>query len=152
AQAIPHQPNFSYRVMMEPMGLNLFFLAPAPLKINGDYRVLEIKSDGSIFINRGAESLAPGDSDPQIIGAYTAEADTRDPEPYVRDSVSRDYPARVEGLYLRVPRLDPRIPALARQVTASANSNYARAKAVEQYLQSNFGYTLELPGNREPDP
>ena len=34
---------------MEPVGLNLFFLAPVPLKINGDYRILEIKSDGSIF-------------------------------------------------------------------------------------------------------
>jgi transglutaminase-like putative cysteine protease len=153
AHAVPRLPNLSYRVMMEPTGLNLFFLAPAPLKINGDYRILEIKSDGSIFINRASESLAPGDSDnPQTIGAYTAEADTRDPEPYVRDSVSRDYPPRVAVLYLQLPRLDPRIPQLAREITASAKSNYSRARMLEQYLQSNFGYTLELPGSREPDP
>jgi transglutaminase-like putative cysteine protease len=153
SQPGPHVPNLSYRVVMEPVGVNLFFLAPVPLKINGDYRLVEIKSDGSISGNRVLESGAQGDSDnQQTVGVYTAEADTRNPEPYVRDSVSRDYPPRVAVLYLQLPRLDPRIAPLARQVTASAESNYARAKAVEQYLQSKFGYTLELPGLREADP
>ncbi|HET9839366.1 MAG TPA: DUF3488 and transglutaminase-like domain-containing protein [Candidatus Angelobacter sp.] len=154
-QSVPHLPNLSYRVVMEPMGLNLFFLAPAPLKINGNYSVLEIKSDGSIFNTRPAEgSGAASESDNgQGVGVYTAEADTRDPEPYVRDSNSREYPPRVAILYLQRPaRLDPRIAQLARQVTASAESNYGRAKAVEQYLHNNFGYTLELPGMREADP
>ena len=41
---------------------------------------------------------------------------------------------------------------LARQVTARSSSNYTRAKAIEHYLKTNFGYTLELPGMREPDP
>jgi transglutaminase-like putative cysteine protease len=153
AQSVPHLPSLSYRVVMEPVGLNLFFLAPAPLKINGDYRLVEIRSDGSIYSNRLIENGAPGESDnPQSIGAYTAEADTRNPDPYVRDSVSRDYPPRVAVLYLQLPRLDPRIPQLARQISATAGSNYARAKAVERYLQTNFGYTLELPGLREADP
>jgi hypothetical protein len=155
ADSVPHLPNFSYRVVMEPLGLNLFFLAPVPLKINGNYSVLEIKSDGSIFNTRPGEGNgAAGESDsPQGIGVYTAEADTRDPAPYVRDSNSRDYPPHVAILYLQVPsHLDPRIARLARQVTASAASNYGRAKAIEQYLQTNFGYTLELPGMREPDP
>jgi hypothetical protein len=154
AESVPHLSNLSYRVVMEPVGLNLFFLAPAPLKINGDYRVLEIKSDGSIFTTRPAEgSIAAGESDSaQTIGVYSAEADTRNPEPYVRDSNSRDYPPHVAFLYLQVPRLDPRIAQLARQVTAQAGSNYERAKAVEQYLRTNFGYTLQLPGMREADP
>lgn len=152
AQAGPHLANLSYRVVMEPTGLNLFFLAPVPLKINGDYRLVEIKSDGSIFSSRATDTLAPSDGDnPQSIGVYTAEADTRNPEPYVHDSVSRDYPPRVAVLYLQLPRLDPRIAPLARQITASAKSNYDRARAIEQYLHSNFGYTLELPG-READP
>ncbi len=153
AQNVPHLPNLSYRVVMEPVGLNLFFLAPAPLKINGDYRLVGIRSDGSIYNNPPAEINLSGESDnPPSIGAYTAEADTRNPEPYVRDSVSRDYPPRIAVLYLQLPRLDPRIAPLAREITASAATNYARAKAVEQYLQTNFGYTLELPGLREADP
>jgi len=136
------------------VGLNLFFLAPVPLKINGDYRIVDIKSDGSIFNGRpsdGALGQGEGDGGPSV-GVYSAEADTRDPSIYVRDSVSRDYPPRIAFLYLQHPRLDPRIAELAQQVTASAGSNYARARAVEQYLQTNFGYTLELPGARDPDP
>jgi hypothetical protein len=154
SESVPHLSNLSYRVVMEPVGLNLFFLAPAPLKINGDYRVLEIKSDGSIFTTRPAEgSIGAGESESaQTIGVYSAEADTRNPEPYVRDSNSRDYPPHVAFLYLQMPRLDPRIAQLARQVTAQAGSNYERAKAVEQYLRTNFGYTLQLPGMREADP
>ncbi len=152
--SVPHLSNFSYRVVMEPTGLNLFFLAPVPLKLSGDYRMLEIRSDGSIFNIRPAESgYSLGESEnSQAVGAYSAEADTRDPEPYVRDSNSRNYPPHVAVLYLQMPRLDPRIPQLARQITADAGSNYTRAKALEQYLHNNFGYTLELPGMREGDP
>ena len=63
---------------MEPVGLNLFFLAPVPLKINGDYRILEIKSDGSIFNARPREGSNGSDSEGgQTVGIYSAEADTR---------------------------------------------------------------------------
>src|SRR5262249_48804908 len=82
----------------------------------------------------------------------SAEADARDPEPFVLDSTATNYPPHIATLYLQLPHLDPRVAALARQVTATANSNYRRAKAIEKYLRNNFGYTLELPGEREPDP
>ena len=154
ARLAPQLQTLSYRVVMEPVGLNLFFLAPVPLKINGDYRALEIRSDGSVYNARpGENSASSGDGESaQPVGVYTAEADTRNPEQYVRDSNSTDYPARLANLYLQMPKLDPRIAQLARQVTTSANSNYKRAKAIENYLQTNFGYTLELPGTHEPDP
>jgi protein-glutamine gamma-glutamyltransferase len=153
-RSAPRLPTLSYRVVMEPVGLNLFFLAPVPLRINGDYQVLEIKSDGSVFNAHsagGSFSSSEGDSG-QPVGVYSAEADTRDPEPYVLDSNSTDYPPRIATLYLQLPRLDPRVAGLARQVTASATSNYRRAREIERYLQNNFGYTLQLPGLREADP
>jgi protein-glutamine gamma-glutamyltransferase len=149
----PHLQTLTYRVVMEPVGLNLFFLAPVPLKINGDYRILEIKSDGSIFnVHAADNSSGTADEGGQTVGIYTAEADTRNPEPFVIDSNSTDYPAHIANLYLQVPTLDPRIAQLARQVTASSTSNYTRARDIERYLQSNYGYTLQLPGLREPDP
>jgi transglutaminase-like putative cysteine protease len=149
----PSLSTLSYRVVMEPVGLNLFFLAPVPLKINGDYRVLEIKSDGSIFNSRPESTPNDGESDgAQTVGSYSAEADTRDPEPYVLNSNSTTYPPRISTLYLQIPHLDPRVPRLAREITSSASSNYLRARAIERYLQDNFGYTLELPAMREPDP
>ena len=154
AHSAPQLQTLSYRVVMEPVGLNLFFLAPVPLKINGDYRVLEIKSDGSVFNARPPEN-GPSSSDvdaAQTVGIYSAEADTRDPEPFLRGSSSTDYPPRVANLYLQVPKLDPRVAKLAREVTASSTSNYMRAKDIERYLQTNYGYTLQLPGLQESDP
>jgi len=150
----PPLQTLSYRVVMEPVGLNLFFLAPVPLRISGEYRVFETKSDGSVFNGRGGESdLVSGESEgSQLIGVYSADADTRSPEPYVLNSNSTNYPPRVANLYLQLPTIDPRIAPLARQITANVDSNYKRAKAIELYLQNNFGYTLELPGMREPDP
>jgi protein-glutamine gamma-glutamyltransferase len=149
----PQLQTLSYRVVMEPVGLNLFFLAPVPLKINGDYRMLEIKSDGSIFNGHALDNASGSDIESgQTVGIYTADADTRNPEPFVVDSNSTDYPAHIANLYLQLPTLDPRIAELARQVTASSTSNYMRAKDIERYLKNNYGYTLQLPGMREPDP
>jgi hypothetical protein len=144
-------PTLRYRVVMEPVGLNVFFLAPVPLSLKGDYRVVQTMPDGSVFnmSMRGAGGTDGGSS----IGVYTAEADARDPAPWVRDSNSRNYPPRVTNLYLQLPHdVDPRVRELAREVTQSAPSNYARARAIESYLKTKFGYTLELPGVRSRDP
>ncbi|HYX53664.1 MAG TPA: DUF3488 and transglutaminase-like domain-containing protein, partial [Candidatus Limnocylindrales bacterium] len=143
--------TLGYKVVMEPLGLDLFFLAPAPMKISGDYRVVELMADGAVY-NRAPAVSESGFTEPQPIGAYTAESDTRDPEPLVRDSRSRRYPAHIENVYLELPRLDPRIPKLAEEITADAPSNYAKARTIDDYLHSNFGYTLQLPGNRPRDP
>ena len=152
--SVRHWPTFSYKVVMEPVGLDVFFLASTPLKITGNYRMVAIGADGSVMNRR--PSLAAFRSDPeasQAIGIYFGESDTHNPEPLVRDSNSREYPARLVVLYTQLPRhVDPRIPQLARQITANSDSNYLRAKAIENYLQTNFGYTLQLPGHKEDDP
>jgi protein-glutamine gamma-glutamyltransferase len=138
-------PSLRYRVIMEPGALNVFFLAPVPLKLNGDYRAVEVNPDGSVFSLRGS------DSDPgQAVSIYSAEADARNPEPLVLHSNARDYPPRV-AMYLQLPRVDPRVRDLARRITASSSSNYERARAVDAYLKGNYGYTLQLPGVRVPD-
>lgn len=133
-------PTLRYRVIMEPVGLSIFFLAPIPMRVEGNYRAVAIQSDGTVFNSDGAN-----------VGVYTAEADTRNPKHWIADSTSSDYPALVRRLYLPLRRLDPRIPALARAITASSRSNYDRARDIETYLTSNYGYTLELPGAK-PDP
>jgi hypothetical protein len=56
--------------------------------------------------------------------------------------------------YLELPStLDPRLPALAREViqAAGATNRYDEARALEAYLRSNFGYTLEMKASG-PDP
>ncbi len=45
-----------------------------------------------------------------------------------------------------LPPLDPRIPALARELAADARGPADAARAIEAWLSSEFEYTLELPG------
>ena len=54
--------------------------------------------------------------------------------------------------YLQLPALDPRIPELAKQITAHADNPYDKARAVESYLRSHYGYTLDLSGPPQADP
>ena len=49
--------------------------------------------------------------------------------------------------YLQLPsNLPQRVKNLAFEITSSANNDYDRAKAIEEYLYQNYEYTLE-PGN-----
>ncbi|HMF91804.1 MAG TPA: DUF3488 and transglutaminase-like domain-containing protein [Candidatus Angelobacter sp.] len=150
AVAPPRLPTLSYRVVMEPVGLNVFFLAPVPLQLKGNYPLVQTTSDGSVSNAPGRG--AGGQDGPADVGVYTADADARDPAFFVRDSDSHDYPRRIAELYLKLPSLDHRIVDLARRAAGPAQSNYARARAIESYLKSNYGYTLELPGDGTPDP
>jgi hypothetical protein len=133
---VSRQPTLTYKVVMEPLGLNVMFLAPVPLRIHDNHNVFVMHDGSVLMLTHGAEG---------VIGAYTASSDVRDPRLAVLNSTSRDYPADVSK-YLQLPALDPRIGELARNTTTGAKSNYDRAQAVESYLQNNFGYTLELPG------
>src|SRR5947209_13892199 len=143
SNAGPASPNFTliYRVFMEPVGTNVFFLADTPMRINGSYADVAISANGAVSNTDGRKSL----------DKYDGEADLRDPEVLVRNSDSREYPAGISMTYLQLPNIDPRIPELAQKITANATNNYARALAIETYLRQNLGYTLELPGV-EADP
>lgn len=53
--------------------------------------------------------------------------------------------------YLQLPsNLPQRVKNLAFEITSSANNDYDRAKAIEEYLYQNYEYTLE-PGNTPED-
>ena len=63
-----------------------------------------------------------------------------------------DYSASMRETYLQLPKLDPRIPELAKQITARAETPYDKARALEGYLRSHYGYTLDLTGPPPSDP
>jgi len=55
--------------------------------------------------------------------------------------------------YLQLPpTLDARIPRLAAQIAGSATNNYDKAAALEVYLKTHYGYTLQLLRTPVADP
>ncbi len=144
SQLFPARLNRSihYRVLMEPIGINKFFLAPWARRVSGAYRELQIDSGGAIsdLDNQRGVSLYEADSD----------ISTPSPELLRRDQDSLPLFALA---YLQLPHaLDPRIPELAAQISDFAHNNYDKAAAVEKYLKTHYGYTLQLPRSPVADP
>ena len=134
--------NIHYRVVMEPIGSNVFFLAPKLNNLRGNYLRVNVDSAGALY---DVDSEHP-------IGAYEASSNIAQPSPDKLRQASESYPASVLLADLQLPNIDPRIPRLAQQITASADNNYDRAVALERYLISTYGYTLELPRTSPSDP
>ena len=133
--------SIRYRVLMEPLGTNVFFLTEWPQSLTGNFRQLSTDAGGAVYdldadrpINRyEAQSQLPEiDSDELRLAPNTA------PEGMDR--------------YLQLPPLDVRISRLSEEITATAPTNYDKAVAVELYLSTHFAYTLELPSSVPRDP
>lgn len=131
-----------YRVLMEPIGTNVFFLAPWARSVSGNYRMLAADAGGAVY-NFDSQ---------QAISRYEADSDIAMAAPAELRAAGRHYPPQVAETYLRVPELDPRVPRLAAQITGSASNDFDKAAAIENYLRTRFGYTLELPRTAVKDP
>jgi len=131
-----------YRVLMEPVSSNVFFLAPTPLALEGNYRVVTMDGGGSVF-----------DPDPEHpVSTYEATSNIAQPAAADLRSAAQDYPPEILLHYLQLPPLDPRIPLLAGQIADSEHNNYDKAIALERYLRTHFAYTLQLSRSVPHDP
>lgn len=84
---------------------------------------------------------------------YKVLSDVTEPDAALLRSDSRLYPAAFARYLQLPPAIDPRIDALANAivVNAHANNRYDEAKAIEQHLQQEFGYSLQMrAGGRDP--
>jgi len=134
--------SIHYRILMEPMGSSVFFLAPTPATLQGEYRVVAQDDGGAVF-NADAE---------HVITQYDATSMIGSPTGVQLKGAIGSYPAEIVLDYLQVPPLDPRIPKLAQQITVGKDNDYDRAVAIESYLRTHFGYTLQLSRTPPRDP
>jgi transglutaminase-like putative cysteine protease len=134
--------SIHYRVLMEPMGSSLFFLTPTAQTLQGYYRLISEDDGGAVF-----------DEDVEHpINQYEATSNIGTPMGSLLRAAAGPYPGEILANYGQMPPLDPRIPKLAQQITAQKNNNYDRAVAIENYLRTHFGYTLQLSRTRPRDP
>jgi transglutaminase-like putative cysteine protease len=131
-----------YRIVMEPIGTNVMFLASVPIELAGRFREISVDDTGTITNIDHSRLTESYDAVSQI------------PQPSLKriESDSGNVPADVVLVYLQLPTLDPRVKDLAENVTKGSESNYAKAASIEQYLREHFGYTLQLPAQTPKDP
>jgi hypothetical protein len=128
---------------LEPLESSVLFAAPRVVALQGDLPYVRVDGEGSVQSRR---------HDFERI-MYKALSDPSEPRMDVLRNDLR--PLSVPYYrYLQLPdNLDPRIPALATTIIlhANASNRYDSAKAIETYLQREFGYSLEMKAGG-PDP
>lgn len=123
-----------YRVLLEPLGTNIFFVAPTARFLEGGYRVITT-DEGEALYDLDRE---------HPVGLYEADSEVSRPSAQELRSASAGIPAAFWRKYVQLPTLDNRIPALAQQLTAESSTPYDKAVSIEQYLRSHYTYTLDL--------
>ncbi len=143
ATAFTHREQIiRYHVLMEPIGTNIFFLAPWARRVTGNYRLLAADAAAAVH-----------DVDVEHpITSYEAESDISSPSALELRRSQNDYPPQVAFGYLQLPAVDPRIRALAAQIAGSAGNNFDKAAAIDKYLKTHYGYTLQLLSAPTRDP
>ncbi len=133
-------PRLTYMVQMsEAAGDALFF--------PGEPEFLWIDAPYIVCASPGVYRRLYGSTGP---ATYQARS-FLDPAPFTSSPETGPDPSP-GPIYLQLPPLDPRVPSLARQITAGAPGPLAKARAIERYLPRHYRYTLELPAREPRDP
>jgi transglutaminase-like putative cysteine protease len=134
-------PFLTQEFFLEPIGTEVIFAAPRALRI--EIRASEITLDdmGTVTVPSAAARLH-----------YRVESELETPPPpSVRPTVRPPADDPSVARYLQLPRLAPRIPALAREV---ARGGDARETAIRlsEHLSREYRYSLNLARKTRLDP
>jgi transglutaminase-like putative cysteine protease len=135
--------HINYHVDLDAFGTDALFFAGVPEMVDLRYSFLLRTATGSYRIGHQSPRGLHYD-------AYSRLEDPPEtsPAPYPAPIL----PLRARSEHLQLPPLDPRIPELARAMTAGAATDLERARAIERRLRTDYGYTLELPDHEVADP
>ncbi|HQU94086.1 MAG TPA: DUF3488 and transglutaminase-like domain-containing protein, partial [Pyrinomonadaceae bacterium] len=119
-------------IYLEPLDTPVLFAAPRAVGVQGSFQVLMRDAYGAIYFQRPGERIS-----------YRVLSDTSVPPASDLRADRNAYPIQF-GNYLQMPdNVDPRIGDLAASLTISSKNRYDAASIIENYLQTQFGYTLE---------
>jgi hypothetical protein len=127
------------KIMLEPLDTPVLFAAKKAVSLRGPISSLQVDFyTGALSTTVLRRRLN-----------YSVRSDVGVPNDHeLRADPVAELPADYARLYLQLPRTAsiPRIKALAHEVTrdAEAASPFDKAKAIETFLKTRFGYTLNL--------
>lgn len=130
-------------IYLEPLDTPVLFALSKPVAVQGDFQFLAKDAEGAIKIPRSHSERT----------SYKVFSDVRTPGVELLRKDNELYPTQFQR-YLQLPdKYDTRISDLAHDIIekAGAKNRYDEARAIENYLQNNYGYTLQLKaGGDEP--
>lgn len=146
------------KIAMEPLSSGTLFGAPRLVRLRGP--IPKIYARGVRETGFGLHDLTAVTAD-GLKGRtqYTFWSDIGLPEEdQLRAEPTPAQAEKVNQKYLEFPRarngelrLDPRIKQLAREQTRGLTNAYDKARAIERFLKTHFGYTLNLkPAGDDP--
>ncbi|HYP52483.1 MAG TPA: transglutaminaseTgpA domain-containing protein, partial [Pyrinomonadaceae bacterium] len=128
---------------LEPIDTPVLFAAPRAVAVQGALP----------FVRRDREGALTTELHPRERLTYRAYSDTVEPDPEVLRRDDAEY-APDKQRYLNLPRdLNTEIGSLTHLVVDryAARTRYDKARAVESYLNTEFGYTLDMKsGGADP--
>lgn len=139
----PRLPLTEQRFFIEPLDISTVFVAPRPIFVSGLPELSRDANDGlwtnphryhKLDYTVASDIITP--SDVELARAHT-----------------RDYPRELRERYTQLPDdFDPRLTALAVEVTKNATTTIDMARRLEHHLRTTYNYTLDLQPVEEGDP
>lgn len=150
-----HLAVLRYTVLMEPIASDALFIAPRIAELRGRFAdALPRPAFGSNgFLLRDSTGSIFNPVHNSVATRYDAVSLLPVVAPAELQAASADFPQEIRDVYLQLPeRLDPRVRALADNVTSRSSTEYERVSAITSYLKSHYRYTLDLQGPVSADP
>lgn len=130
-------------VYLEPLDTPVLFAISRPVVLQGNFPQVNRDAEGSL--------TAPKSGFERI--TYKIFSDVSLPDESRLKKDNSQYPPATQRYFQLPKNLDARISALAAQIIkdADARNRFDQARAIEKYLQTQFGYTLEMKaGGSDP--
>ncbi len=133
--------RFAYQVRLHSVGNDALFFAGTP-------EFLTVNVPSIVRNSQGGVRAGYGDTENLEYVAHSFIEETAEPTPLWDPKVTEA--ERVNNLLL--PQLDPRIIGLARKLTEGEPSPEGKARSIEKYFHTHFGYTTDLLSESVADP
>ncbi len=147
--------SLHYTVLMEPIATDAIFVAPRVATLRGRFGNEVSRPDawlrrGLLFVDRTGSIFNSAHNNVKL--RYEGLSYLPIIQPSDLRRAPSAFPETIPAAYLQLPVLDPRIPKLAADLTASSKNEYDKASAIRTYLISHYSYTLDLSGSHGTDP
>jgi protein-glutamine gamma-glutamyltransferase len=147
--------SVQYTILLQPLATDAMFAPANAVSLRGNF-----SGEGSNSVATARRSYLLRDATGSLFnpfrnfGAVRYEGFSRLPTviPEKLRAASTNYSEQISATYLQLPALDPRIPALAREITARGRTPFDKTIIIENYLRTHFSYTLNLTGKPGDDP